>query len=957
MCLFGLTAIGFVSFANAEEPVSAEEAAEAFVLPTAEDATSEKSTSTSTDETGDFNLEGAAAEDTNKDDDIFVVSPFEVNASQDEGYYSAQSMAGSRFAQDLKNTPAPIDVMTSELLDDLGVFDLDEAMAWSVNAISSSSTDNSSAEGAGLVDAERRSSNVRVRGIQVTQARNFFKWSINNDKFNIDRIDTSRGPNAMLFGDSSLSGLSNITTKKAHFKQSVKTQLMYDSFGGGRAEIDVNVPVIKEKLALRFNAFTQDTDSWNDYGNRKRDGLALAATWRPFKGVVIRAEGEKGNIEDIYPKAILRGRISDWDGITTSSTGALTNGQATAAGLTTNNNNAFHYIDADNLDAGIVNQVGQRTTRATPGTISYLDTSLPPGNTLNPVRADQPATLSGLQSDFVLPYRGYGELGMASRVFGDYSTYSLFIEKRFSDNIFIEFAGNHQEQVRYWHVNSGSNNIYYDVNEQLPNGDPNPHFLDPYIVSNPTVREDYVESDEYRALALFKFEQNWFEQAIGFSVSFRQSEGGQFRRGLRKTNGSANLDANPNKPKVRYYLTDPSSTFFKDGHDYTVGSDELAYVNTRANQAGQAHNKDELISFLGYASGSWFPSKRLHTTFGFRRDKFYVDQYNTLIYDSTTREYIGNELSDENDGVVDSPSMGVVLSITDWLSAYGNISKSFVFGDKRQLNYQGSAVEPPIGESKEYGIRFNIGSKFNASIGYYDSVQQNNTAVLNSVNGRIRDIHDEMGLDDFGNPSDTSTLYAKGWEVQMTANPTRGWSIRANVAFPEGETERAYPSFFSYWDDNKAIYEAGVLNPDFDGEAIQGYLNTIENQIANLQADGTITETRSHKMLASFLTRYKFHKKSKLSGLTIGGGFRYRGEREISTVGQDTLIADGYFETSAFAQYAFKVKDVKMQLQLNVNNLFDDTNLRYNSVRNDGSLGSYRVSTPRQFRVTLTARF
>ena len=325
------------------------------------------------------------------DGDVYELSPFEVNASQDEGYYSAQSMAGSRFAQDLKNTPAPIDVMTSELLDDLGVVDLDEAMAWSVNAISSNSSDNSSAEGAGLVDQERRSSNVRVRGISVTQARNFFKWSINNDKFNIDRIDTSRGPNAMLFGDSSLSGLSNITTKRAHFKQSTKTQLMYDSFGGGRAEIDINVPVIDEKLAVRFNAFKQDTDSWNDHGKKERDGLALAVTWRPFDQVVIRAEGETGNIEDIYPKSILRSRISDWDGVTTSSPGALTNGQALAAGLTTNNNNAFYYIDADNLDSGIVNQGGQRTTRATPGTISFLDTSLPSSNTLNPVLVNQPA--------------------------------------------------------------------------------------------------------------------------------------------------------------------------------------------------------------------------------------------------------------------------------------------------------------------------------------------------------------------------------------------------------------------------------------------------------------------------------------------------------------------------------------------------------------------------------------
>src|SRR5258708_11976302 len=61
-----------------------------------------------------------------------VLSPFSVTSEKDDGFVAANSLAGGRMKTDLKDTPLAYSVITKDFLDALNLFDLREALAWSV---------------------------------------------------------------------------------------------------------------------------------------------------------------------------------------------------------------------------------------------------------------------------------------------------------------------------------------------------------------------------------------------------------------------------------------------------------------------------------------------------------------------------------------------------------------------------------------------------------------------------------------------------------------------------------------------------------------------------------------------------------------------------------------------------------------------------------------------------------
>ena len=67
------------------------------------------------------------------DDEIFNLSPFEVDVSGDVGYAAENTLAGSRLNTSLKDTAAPISVYTSEFISDIGVDMLEEVLDYSLS--------------------------------------------------------------------------------------------------------------------------------------------------------------------------------------------------------------------------------------------------------------------------------------------------------------------------------------------------------------------------------------------------------------------------------------------------------------------------------------------------------------------------------------------------------------------------------------------------------------------------------------------------------------------------------------------------------------------------------------------------------------------------------------------------------------------------------------------------------
>jgi outer membrane receptor for ferric coprogen and ferric-rhodotorulic acid len=174
--------------------------------------------------------------------EITELSPFVVTSDSDVGYLASNTLAGSRFNTALKDTPASISVLTPEFLADIGAFDLEEAMGYAVNVELQLEDDRQAISDNETTEFHQR---YRVRGINASMARNYFSWEIPTETAFIERIEESRGPNAVLFGFASAGVLINANTKQARtgrsFLKGCFTVFDRDSY---RASIDVNLSML-----------------------------------------------------------------------------------------------------------------------------------------------------------------------------------------------------------------------------------------------------------------------------------------------------------------------------------------------------------------------------------------------------------------------------------------------------------------------------------------------------------------------------------------------------------------------------------------------------------------------------------------------------------------------------------------------------------------------------------------
>jgi len=242
--------------------------------------------------------------------------PFIISSSSDVGYTATDTLSGTRFKTNLYETPSSIQVLTKELLDDLNAESLDAFLQFST------STDRDfGADPTGLTSMWTGSL-VKIRGFSaVPVTRDYFSYGLALDRYNIDRVDVQRGPNSILYGIGGPGGVINSASKQARLdsRQKNEVSLTVGSFDKLRAEADFNLPLVKNKLALRLNLLREDKEEWQQPSGSLVQAYALAATYRPWKKTFIRAGYESVDREIIntnpYP-------VGDFGGATWYNAGA-----------------------------------------------------------------------------------------------------------------------------------------------------------------------------------------------------------------------------------------------------------------------------------------------------------------------------------------------------------------------------------------------------------------------------------------------------------------------------------------------------------------------------------------------------------------------------------------------------------------------------------------------------------
>ncbi|MEO7600201.1 MAG: TonB-dependent receptor plug domain-containing protein, partial [Opitutus sp.] len=271
----------------------------------------------------------AGSDPTRKQEEVIVLTPFTVDASQDKGYFAENTLAGSRIRTNLGDLAAAITVVTKQQMEDTAALDINDVFKYEASTEGSSTytpsiVDRGTAKDAvagysfgNNGDTTTNAQSNRIRGLAAPDA------AINNystanripfDAYNAQSIEISRGPNSLLFGLGSPSGVVNTNYAQAVMnRDKTSVQLRGDQNGSFRASLSFNRGLIDDKLSI-FGAVLYDNRQFErkpSYDRFRRQYGAI--TYKPLKNTTIRAFAEGYQNDANRPNSLTpRDQVTPW---------------------------------------------------------------------------------------------------------------------------------------------------------------------------------------------------------------------------------------------------------------------------------------------------------------------------------------------------------------------------------------------------------------------------------------------------------------------------------------------------------------------------------------------------------------------------------------------------------------------------------------------------------------------
>lgn len=248
-----------------------------------------------------------------EEEDVFELSPFTVEGTDDSGYRATSTLAGTRIRTNLKDVGSAISVVTEEFLKDTNSNNAEDLLVYAMSTEVAGQGGNFVGGGAGAVlDTTHRNSpvsNTRVRGLdEADNTRSFYLSDIPWDSYNISRVDLQRGPNSVLFGIGSPAGIINAGLQSADFSDENEVAIEFGSFGSTRLSANFNKVLIEDELAARVALLSDNRNYRQDPAFRDDERLFAALTWKPaaLSGSSYNSEFsfsyENGEIESNNPR-------------------------------------------------------------------------------------------------------------------------------------------------------------------------------------------------------------------------------------------------------------------------------------------------------------------------------------------------------------------------------------------------------------------------------------------------------------------------------------------------------------------------------------------------------------------------------------------------------------------------------------------------------------------------------
>ncbi|HLP06522.1 MAG TPA: TonB-dependent receptor plug domain-containing protein [Opitutaceae bacterium] len=249
-------------------------------------------------------------------EDVVILSPFEVSASAATGYAASTTLAGNRLNTELRDIGSAVSVVTSEFLKDVGATDNRTLLQYTTGSEVGGSYGNFGGHGDGpLLDESSKfispNTNTRIRGLAAADnTRDFYMTDIPWDGYAVDGVDLQRGANSILFGMGSPAGIINTRSKQAMFANANEATFRIGSYGANRQTLDLNRVLIENQLAVRVAALRNDDQFKQEPAFSKDERLYGALRFEPAflkragMRTILKGNYEVGRVRSNNPRTL-----------------------------------------------------------------------------------------------------------------------------------------------------------------------------------------------------------------------------------------------------------------------------------------------------------------------------------------------------------------------------------------------------------------------------------------------------------------------------------------------------------------------------------------------------------------------------------------------------------------------------------------------------------------------------
>lgn len=716
---------------------------------------------------------GSAADESS----IVRLSPFEVDAANQRGYYAANTMSGTRLNSRIEDLASSITVVTKEQMADFAMLDLNDIFKYEASTEGTGNYTDVTVNASGVpVDSTMVDPNNanRIRGIgsaNISEGNFETSGRVPLDPIAIDGVEISRGPNSSIFGLGNPSGTVNTVPASANLlRNRTQAQVRGDSFDGYRASLDMNRVLLRGVLGVRGSAvFQHDGFNLKPSGT---DSLRLngMVRYQPFRTTTLTASYAHYRLDGNRPNttmprdavtAWLQAGEPTWDPLTST---RFINGQpvqvggtlATTTGLATlrqGSGRGESHLFVDRGGAIGLWTPGWGNNSPAPGagnpTLFYVQSrrstirDVQPLFTTDPVLSDKRfydwTSLNLAAMNHQTERTGTSRVQL-EQMFFDTRAHTLAAQLGW-------FREDSRNRNRFLYGkptgNAVTNYLHIDPNTRLLTGAPNPYYLRPYL-SLPESQEDDLPllRDTYRAQLAYKLDLTGRKDRLAWVGRHNVSGYGEYRDYTTRSNlyRDAILSTHSWAPASDPRGTNRAPPIYQNYYHFYVGDNQGYNVDyaptdyrygiydyTWGNPPGQIVERAELGRAPVLSSGSkkiqktegvvlqsFLVRDRLVTTFGWRNDRNYNRSLNTSVWNF-------------NEGR--TTTAGAVLKPFGWLSLHANKSDSFIPSNVAQDLYA-RIVPDPTAVGKDYGFSLNLlQGKLNIRVNQYTTRQ------INSRNG------------------------------------------------------------------------------------------------------------------------------------------------------------------------------------------------------------------------------